>query len=154
GRLEAERVVGAGEVVVDRLGNPDHIDAVVRQALGDAERVLAADRDQAVEAMLLERRAHVLESAFLLVGIRARGAEDGAAAVEDPARGLVREVDRIARHDAGPAVAEADELVVVGVEALADHSADDSVEAGAVAAAGEESVASHGRGTLSSKRPG
>src|SRR5262249_2942446 len=39
---------------------------------------------------------------------------------------------------AGPAVAEADELVTEVVDALADDAADHRVEAGAVAAAGEE----------------
>ena len=57
GGLEAERVVGAGEVVVDRLRHADDVDAVVGQPLGHAERVLAADRDQPVEAVLLERGA-------------------------------------------------------------------------------------------------
>src|SRR5215208_1111247 len=66
--LEAEREVGAGEVVVDRLRHADDVDAVLGQPAGDAERVLAADRDQPVEGVLLQRRLHALEAAVLLVG--------------------------------------------------------------------------------------
>ncbi len=50
GRLEAERHVGAAEVVVDRLRHADDRHAVAVQAQRDAERVLAADRDQRVDA--------------------------------------------------------------------------------------------------------
>ena len=45
--VEAEGVVGGAEVVVDRLRHADDADAVLGvQPRGDAERVLAADRDQ------------------------------------------------------------------------------------------------------------
>ena len=48
--VEPERVVGAVEVVVDRLRDADDREAVLRvQLRGDAERVLAADRDERVE---------------------------------------------------------------------------------------------------------
>ena len=60
GGVEAERLVGRREVVVDRLRHADHGQAVLDvQPCGDAERVLAADRDQPVE--LLERGAHRVE---------------------------------------------------------------------------------------------
>ena len=50
GRVEAERVVGAGEVVVDRLRNADDGEAVLgMESCRDAERVLAADRHERVE---------------------------------------------------------------------------------------------------------
>ena len=50
GGVEAEGVVGAREVVVDRLRHADDRQPVlVVQARGDAERVLAADRDERVE---------------------------------------------------------------------------------------------------------
>src|SRR3954465_10007196 len=48
---------------------------------GAPERVLAADRDQPVEAVPLQRGADALEPVVLLVGVRPRRAEDGAAAV-------------------------------------------------------------------------
>src|SRR3954451_6737836 len=146
--LEAERVIGPCQVVVDRLGDAHDVDAVVGQSLGHAERVLTADRDQPVEAELLERGAHALEPVIFLVGVRARCAEDRPAAVEDAAGRLVRQLAGVTGHDAGPAVAEAEELVVVGVDALADHGADDGIEAGAVAAPGQESESGHGRDAM------
>ena len=67
-----------------------------------------------------------------------------------PARALERQLDAVAVEHAGPAVAEADELVAVGVDALADDAADDRVEAGAVAAAGQHADA---HGAMLSCRP-
>ena len=56
--LEAEREVGAREVVVDRLRDADDVDPLVDQPARDAQRVLAADRDQRVElARLRSSRA-------------------------------------------------------------------------------------------------
>ena len=51
-RVEPERVVGAREVVVDRLRDADHrrLELGVEPG-GDAERVLAADRNQCVEIL-------------------------------------------------------------------------------------------------------
>ena len=49
--VEAEREVGAGQVVVDRLGHADDVDAEVGELGRHAERVLAADRDQRVDAV-------------------------------------------------------------------------------------------------------
>ena len=87
--VEAEGDVGAGEVVVDRLGDADHRHAVGRQPARDAERVLAADRDQRVDAFALERLAHERGAVgAVLVGVRARRAEDRAAAVQDARRVL------------------------------------------------------------------
>ena len=103
---------------------------------GDAERVLAADRDQGVE--LLESLAHLLDAAVDLVRIGAGGADDRAAAREDP-RDLVRaeRLEQVLDH-AAPALAHADHLVAVRPRAPRDR-ADDRVQAGTVAAAGEDS---------------
>ena len=45
--VEAERVVGFGEVVVHRFGHADRRNAVFPQFAGDAQGVLAAERDDA-----------------------------------------------------------------------------------------------------------
>ena len=56
--VEAEGVVGAGEVVVDRLRDADDRRAEVRvQPRRDAERVLAADRDERVDCSNAARTA-------------------------------------------------------------------------------------------------
>src|SRR6185312_13361075 len=76
------------------------------------------------------------------VGVRARGAEDRAAAREDPDGALVVELDGLVLEHAGPAAAEADELVAVA-QAGTDGGADHRVQAGTVAAAGEHSDPCH-----------
>ena len=102
GRVEAEGVVGAVEVVVDRLRDADDREVVLGvEPRRDAERVLAADRDERVELLALEGREHPLDAALDLVRVRARGAEDRAAAREDPgdvaARRAARRSPRRAR---------------------------------------------------------
>ncbi len=53
--VEAEGVVGGAEVVVDRLRHADDRHAVLAvEARGGSERVLAADRDQPVDAVVLQ----------------------------------------------------------------------------------------------------
>jgi hypothetical protein len=80
-----------------------------------------------------------------LVDVRARGAEDRAALVQDAARVLARQLDRVVVEHALPALAKAEDLVSVVVDPLADDSADDGVEAGAVAAACQKSDSCHRR---------
>ena len=72
--VEAERVVGRDDVVVDRLRHADDRDPVLLVEPGrDAERVLAADRDERVEALRLERRARRSRSRRRRL-VRVRGA--------------------------------------------------------------------------------
>ena len=56
---EADAVVGAGHVVVHRLGNGDDLDAFLVQAHAVAERVVAADRDEVVDAQPFEVLQHL-----------------------------------------------------------------------------------------------
>jgi len=51
---KADAVLGALDVVVHRLGNRNQFDALVGQNLAEAEGIVAADRDQVVEAELLD----------------------------------------------------------------------------------------------------
>ena len=143
--LKAEREVRRVEVVVDRLGHADGREARREELARDAERVVAADRDQHVDAALLQRREHALLAVLGLVDVRARGAEDRAALVQDAARVLARQLDRVVVEHALPALAKAEDLVPVVVDPLADDSADDGVEAGAVAAACQKSDSCHAR---------
>ena len=61
GAVEAERERRGRQVVVDRLGDADHGDAVFVELLGDGQRAVAADANQAREAQLLDRRGDALE---------------------------------------------------------------------------------------------
>ena len=107
------------------------------QPVGHPEGVLAADRDQRVDAEVAQVGLDPLDPALDLVRVGPRGAEDGAAARQDAADLLDVQRHGLALQRAAPAVPEADELVPVDRHALADDGADDRVEAGAVAAAGE-----------------
>ncbi len=135
--VEAEGEVGAGEVVVDRLGDADDVHAEVGELGGDAEGVLAADRDQRVDAQAGEVRLDLLDAAVDLERVGTGRAEDGTAARQDAAD--LGHPERLGQplQRATPAVPEAQKLVTVGVHTLADHRADHRVQAGAVAAAGQ-----------------
>ncbi len=65
GGVEPEGVVGGGEVVVDRLRDADDGKVALRVEPGcDAERVLASDRDERVDALTLEVREQSVEIAL------------------------------------------------------------------------------------------
>ena len=62
--VEAEGVVGAREVVVDRLRHADDRELLLGvEARRDAESVLAADRDERVEPAVGEVLQHALDGA-------------------------------------------------------------------------------------------
>ncbi|CAB4870406.1 unannotated protein [freshwater metagenome] len=142
GGVEAEGVVGPGEIVVDRLRDAHHRDAVVGESRGDAERVLAADRDQRLDARALHRAPDDGGSVGSVpVGVGAGGAENRPAAVDQPRSAVDRQLDHVVVDESGPAVAHADELVAVVLRAPAHDRAQDGIEAGTVAAAGEQTDA-------------
>ena len=137
-RVEAERVVGRREVVVDRLGHADDRERVLlEEPRGDAERVLAADGDERVEPLRCEVLEHALDAVLELVRVRPRRAEDRAAARQDPRDRAVVERLELALDEPAPALADADHLVAA-VERAPRHRADDRVQTRAVASAGEE----------------
>ncbi len=135
GGVEAERVVRAVQVVVDRLRDTDHRKVVVGEELcGNAERVLAADRDERVD--LLERLLDPLDAAVELVRVRAGGADDRAALRQDPGDLVIAERLQVPVDHPAPAVQDADGLVAVFPEPPADR-ADHRVQSGAIPAACE-----------------
>ena len=120
--VEAERDVGRREVVVDRLGHADDATPSLAELRGDAERVLAADRDQRVDSVLgRPRRASLRVPArrpsSLLYGIRARRAEDRApppvtrSAAACRIRPMVSSIVSSSSDAPPPGAAEADDLV-------------------------------------------
>ena len=112
--VEAEREVGAGDVVVDRLRHADHRQPVLVQPAGDAHRVLAADRDDRVEAVLPHGRLHPLDAVLVAVGVVARGGEDRAAERQDPGDGAHVERHVAALGEPRVAAPQADHLVPGG----------------------------------------
>ena len=141
GGVEAEAGVGAAKIVVDGLGNADAVDAALRELDGDGLGVVATKGDEGVELVALNDLEAGLEAAFNLLHVGARRAEDGATAMEDAAGGLEVEGHGAIVDDAAPAFKEADELVVVVQDALANDSSNDGVQAGTVSAASQHSNA-------------
>ncbi len=141
GGVEAERVIGAGEVVVDRLRDADDGKAALGvEARSDSERVLPSDCDERVELAVGEVLQHALDAVLDLERIRAARADDRPAAGQDP-RDLPRPELLEQRLDqSAPALAHGDD-VPAGRVGPPHDCADDRVEPGAVAPAGENANA-------------
>ena len=148
GGVEPEGLVGGAEVVVDGLRHAHHRHVVLGvQPRGRAQRVLAADRDQPVHAEAGQVLLELLGPAVALERVGPGGAEDGAAAGEDPARGLDRQLEVLVLERPTPAVVKPDERVAVLVDALANDRPDGGVEPRAVASAGQDPDAHAGQST-------
>ena len=85
GGVEAEGEVGAGQIVVDGLGDADDFDARSIELLRDRERVVAADGDEGVAPCCFRLLMQRSRPSGVLGGIGARGAQDGAAAGQNAA---------------------------------------------------------------------
>src|SRR5918996_1669674 len=159
---EADAVVRAVDVVVHRLGDGDDVHAFVVQTLGVAERVVAPDRDQDVDADVLEILEHILGDVVDLVAVsrevlghararemartRARRVEKGSAgatgAIDDRfgellhGVGVVRLLVAPIIDEPPPPTPDADDSVSLAQSADGDRT-DGGVEAGDVSAAGQ-----------------
>jgi hypothetical protein len=65
---------GANDVVVDRLGHADHRDVLLGQPVRGRERALAADRDEHVDAVVVQRLHDLVEPGAQLLRVNPRGA--------------------------------------------------------------------------------
>ncbi len=137
GGVEAEGLVGAVDVVIDGLGNADGVDAVVGKIESDGLRVVSAESDERVNLVELENFLHLLDAAGDLLHVGAGGVEDGAALELNAVGVLERQRDEVVVEHTAPPVEEADEFVAVGLDSLAYRRIDNSIQAGAVAAAGQ-----------------
>ena len=118
--VEPERHLGRREVVVDRLRHADDADAVAAELRGDAERVLAADRDQRVDPLALAAcRAPVRRRRRPCTGSCASTRGSCRPGAGCPRVAAIGEVDGLALDHAAPPVAEADDVVAVHALALA-----------------------------------
>lgn len=140
GRVEAEGDVRDGDVVVDGLGDADDGQARVGEEPGRLG-ALTADRDDRVEAELGDVALRPLDAVPQMRGLDARGAENRAAAGEDAAHRVEVQLAVVAFQEAFPAVVEADDLVAVVHHRAVHDGADDGVQAGAVAAGGQDTNA-------------
>src|SRR5581483_6885570 len=108
----------------------------------DAQGVLAADRDERVD--VFEGRTYRVDAAVDLVRVRAGRPDDRAAPRQDPGDLRCAERLEVLLDHPAPALADADHLVAVGPRASCDR-ADDRVQSGAVATAGEDADAHRAR---------
>ena len=144
--VEAEGVVGRGQIVVDGLRHGDDRNAHVAQPLSDAESAVAADGDEAVDlqfADVTDDLAGAVDAIAATVGILERIAAVGrpqqrAAFRKDAANGLSSQGDDGLRQQPFEAELNAEDVKVV-IAGGADRGANDGVEARAVAAAGQNS---------------
>jgi hypothetical protein len=143
--VEAESEVRGPQVVVDGLRHADDLAACLVQFARDAEGVLAADRDQRVDAQALEVLQNALDPGLavggggLVRGVGPRRSENRSPAGQDaPDRGNV-EHHGVALKRAAPAVPETEELHLVFLRASPHDRPDHGVQAGTIAATGENS---------------
>jgi len=86
--IEAERVIGSRQVVVDCLRDTnDRITFLSEKLVRNTERVLASDRYQIVQAKLLPIGLKFLNMIHIFEWIRARGSQNRAAAWKDACDG-------------------------------------------------------------------
>ena len=153
--VEAERRHRGLEVVVDRLRHTDHTQAGDVEVVADAERAVATDRDQRVDAALREAVEQLGGPVDLddgAVGALDReaggvapvgGAEDGAAEVDDAAHTIARQRDHatvvvlLGGEQAVEAVADAHHVPAEVVRREGGRT-DHGVEPGRITATGAE----------------
>jgi hypothetical protein len=142
-RLETETLSDERNVVVDRLGDADHSDRQtsspqhVRQLAGAADRPVATDDEQDVDAEFDESVDHHLRI------LRAPGgAEDGAALLidlGDPFGGQLHGLMTRRLDQAGESIAETHDIVDAVVRLELHHQAtDDVIESGTQTPAGDD----------------
>src|SRR5207302_3050450 len=84
GGVETERVVGACQIVIDRLGNADNgIPFLLEKLVRNTESILAADGHKRVQAKFLPVRLEFLNVIHLLEWICAGRSENCAASGQD-----------------------------------------------------------------------
>ena len=141
GGVEADAELRDAQVVVDRLRNPDRLEARLVQGRRHAQRVVTADRDHRVDAVATQNPDHGRDSVLHLQRVGARGAQDRAAKRKDAAHvGRTQLFDGAAVEAAGPAVLDAADGMAE-LERSTRDSPDGRVQSGRVSTTGEDSDA-------------
>ena len=137
GRVEAERHVRPGDVVVDRLRDADDSEPLLLERECRAERSVTADHDDGVDSVRLDGASDARVAVAVDIRVAARRPEDGAAALQDPPYVVATERAHVPVHEPLPAVDDAHDLHAVGHRRPHHDRTDDGVESGAVAAGSE-----------------
>ena len=137
GGVESECVVGAPQVVVDRLGYPDDRKTDPAELRRYAERVLTTDDDKGVESQPLYRLKNTAFTVLGAVRIRTTGAEDGASTRKDASDIGHAQRCSVSIDRAAPTISETRKFVSVNLNAIAHNGPDDGVQSWAVPATSE-----------------
>ena len=138
GGIEAERVIGSCQIVIDCFGDTDNrITLLAEKLVSNTQRVLAANRYQIIQAKLLPIGLKFLNVIHITEWIGPRRSQDRAAARKDAGHGEIRQRLGISMDETGPSVLDAQKVVSEGVRPPNDR-ANDGVQAGTIAAAGQD----------------
>ncbi len=165
--LVAKGVVRAFEVVVDGLGDADHVGALeLLELVGQLQASLAAHHEETVQAQILVRLQRLVRvvaysdlAVFVILPVGegvalVRRAQDRAAQRQNVLDAAGCESLGAVEDQPVEAVLDADDLGAVLDVRRAGHGANDGVEAGAVAAASENAYAFERHGFLLGKSSG
>ena len=148
-RVEAEREVRAVQVVVNCLGQTDDVQPFLGKEVRRLVRAIAAESDKAVKFQILVGLFHrgnlvhvILANLAHIAEGRARRAKNRAAKGQDAGELAALHLLIVARDESPIAVVDADNLRVKQFIRRAGHAADCRVQAGAVAAAGQNTDSS------------
>ena len=136
GRVKADGVIGAADIVVDGGGNADDGDAETRKLERAAEGSVAADGHDGVQTQHPARGDRLFPARLGHEIFASGGIEDRAAAGENVADAGAVELHKVAGDQAMPAPADADALDAAGDGGTHDR-AHGRVHARRVAAAGQ-----------------
>ena len=123
GGIEADAVVGAGDIVVDGTGNADDVDAVLAQRLSAPEGAVAADGNDAVQSQELAG-GHRPALAFLGHKFLTAGSvQNGTAPIDRMGNALFIQTNDIAGDETVPAPAD-----TVAFQSVIQRSTDDRTD--------------------------
>ena len=135
-RVIADGIIGAADVIVDRCGDTNNGNAVLRQLQQTAERAIAAHSDNAFQPQQLTGRNRLLLAFLRREFVAARRIENGAAAIDDVRDAVGVQLDKISVDQTVVAAADADAVDPEQIRCTY-HCAHRCVHAGRVTAGGQ-----------------
>ena len=147
GRIEPDRFVRSGDVVVDRPGNPDHRDAFLRKRQRPPERTVSSDDHESVDVVLRHARNGFVAAFGRLEPLAPRRTENRSAPVEDSADRSGREFLKRAVHESLESPDDPDGFDIV-IDCSPRNGANGRVHSGRVPTAGQDRDTFHLHGSF------
>ena len=152
-RVVSEGRVRADQIIVNRLRQAQYVESLLHEATGHLVRAIASQADQAIKSKaIVSLHCPAGQIDGLAVGQRhamrflAAGAQDCAAGGENARDVLQVQHARMIFNQPAIAFFDADHLNVVEAHGGLGHAADGRIEAGTIAAAGEDADAASSTG--------